>query len=101
MICYENRPLPLRFRGRFTLASAGRGGRALQCGSGGITPMQQERPFCATGCSGMENLSQYREFTEQCELFAAEAKTERHRNILKDMAEAWRRLVQELMDGMN
>ncbi len=48
----------------------------------------------------MENLSQYREFAEQCELFAVEAKTERHRNILKEMAEAWRRLAQEL-DGMN
>ncbi len=63
--------------------------------------MQQERLFWASGCSSMENPNQYREFAEQCEAFAAVAETERHRNILKEMAEAWRRLAQEAEDQMN
>jgi hypothetical protein len=38
---------------------------------------------------------QYREFAEECEWLAKQAKTERQRMVLKEMAEAWRKLAEE------
>ncbi len=43
----------------------------------------------------MTTSSQYREFAEECERLAIEAKSERHRRILTEMAEVWRRLARE------
>ncbi len=39
--------------------------------------------------------NQYREFAEECDRLAKEAKIERHREILQEMAETWRALAQE------
>ena len=41
----------------------------------------------------MDDPTQYREFADQCERFAADAKTEQHRKFLMEMAEAWRTLA--------
>jgi hypothetical protein len=38
---------------------------------------------------------QYREFAEECDRLAQEAKTDTHREILEEMAEAWRMLAAE------
>jgi hypothetical protein len=43
----------------------------------------------------MDDPTQFRQFAEQCERFAAEAKTERHRKFFMEMAEAWRRLSEQ------
>jgi hypothetical protein len=40
----------------------------------------------------METSAKYREFAEECERLAKQAKTEHHRAILLEMAEAWRQL---------
>jgi hypothetical protein len=38
---------------------------------------------------------QYREFAEECDRLAQAAKTDAHRKILEEMAEAWRMLALE------
>ena len=43
----------------------------------------------------METPTQYREFAEECDRMAKQADTERQRNILTEMAEAWRRLAED------
>jgi hypothetical protein len=43
----------------------------------------------------MEMSSEYREFAEHCERLADQAGTERHRRVLKEMAEAWKELANE------
>src|SRR6266516_30883 len=40
----------------------------------------------------METSIEYRRFAEECRRMAREAKTERHRKILEDMAQAWQKL---------
>jgi hypothetical protein len=45
------------------------------------------------GLFRMDDPTQYREFADQCERFAADAKTEQHRKFLMEMAEAWRTLA--------
>ncbi len=64
-------------------------------GSGGMTFMQPERRFQRRGWIGMKPATQYREFAEECDRLAKEAKIERHRQVLQEMAETWRRLAQE------
>jgi hypothetical protein len=45
----------------------------------------------------METSAQYREFAEQCVWLAEfQTETERHRRILKEMAEAWKELADEV-----
>jgi hypothetical protein len=57
--------------------------------------MHQERPGRAAGYSGMETSTEYRQFAQECRRLAREAKTERHRNIMEEMARAWDRLAKE------
>jgi hypothetical protein len=35
----------------------------------------------------------YEHFAEECERLAKEAKSDHHRNVLREMAETWRRLA--------
>jgi hypothetical protein len=45
----------------------------------------------------METSAQYREFAEQCVWLAEfQTETERRRRILKEMAEAWKELADEV-----
>ncbi len=41
----------------------------------------------------MHMSTQYGTFAEECDRLAKEAKAERHRMVLKEMAEAWRKLT--------
>jgi hypothetical protein len=43
----------------------------------------------------METSDKYREYAEECERLAKQAKTTHHRDILIEMAEAWRQLADE------
>jgi hypothetical protein len=43
----------------------------------------------------METSSEYRRFAQECHRLAGEAKTERHRKIMQEMAQAWERLAKE------
>jgi hypothetical protein len=43
----------------------------------------------------MKGRTQYQEFAERCDQLAREVKAEHHRKILKEMAEAWRKLDAE------
>ncbi len=43
----------------------------------------------------MKAPSQYQEFAERCDQLAQDVKVERHRKILKEMAENWRKLAAE------
>jgi hypothetical protein len=43
----------------------------------------------------METSAQYREFAEECDRLAREAKTDTHRKILEEMAKAWRTVAAE------
>jgi hypothetical protein len=43
----------------------------------------------------METSAQYREFAEECDRLAKEAKADGHRKILEEMAEAWRMVAAE------
>ena len=43
----------------------------------------------------MTSSTQYREFAEECLRLAKQAKDEHHREMLKEMAEAWSELAKE------
>jgi hypothetical protein len=43
----------------------------------------------------METATEYRRFAQECRRLARDAKTERHRKIMEDMALAWDRLASE------
>ena len=43
----------------------------------------------------MEPTTEYERFAEECRRLALEAKTERHRKIMEEMAEAWMKLAKE------
>jgi hypothetical protein len=47
------------------------------------------------GYSGMETATEYRRFAQECRRLAREAKTERHRQIMEEMARAWDGLAKE------
>jgi hypothetical protein len=61
----------------------------------GMTLMHPERPACAAGYSGMETSTEYRRFAQECRRLARDAKSERHRNIMEEMAQAWDQLAKE------
>jgi hypothetical protein len=46
----------------------------------------------------MQTRTEYLEFAEECDRLAKETEAERHRMALKEMAEAWRKLAEQL-DG--
>jgi hypothetical protein len=43
----------------------------------------------------METATDYRRFAQECRRLARDAKTERHRKIMEEMALAWDRLASE------
>ena len=43
----------------------------------------------------MVTSTEYRRFAEECRRMAREAKTERHRQILEEMVQAWEQLAKE------
>jgi hypothetical protein len=57
--------------------------------------MRSERYYGATRFLFMVSSSEYRRFEEECRRLAQDAKTEHHRKILEEMAEAWRKLAEE------
>lgn len=42
----------------------------------------------------METGTKYRQFAEECERLAQQAKTERHRAVLLEMAAVWKQLAE-------
>jgi hypothetical protein len=54
--------------------------------------MQPERAVRPDRFLNMETTARYREFAEQCERLARQAKTERERAVLLEMAAVWRQL---------
>jgi len=42
----------------------------------------------------MEQATRYRDFAKECERLAAQAQSEHHRTVLKEMAEVWRKLAE-------
>jgi hypothetical protein len=57
--------------------------------------MRGERAYWGQSFFCMDDPRQYREFAAQCDHLAAQAKTEQHRKILKEMAATWRKLADE------
>jgi hypothetical protein len=49
-----------------------------------------------TSAQYRETSAEYREFAEQCDRLAKQAKTDDHREILEEMAEAWRMVAAEM-----
>jgi hypothetical protein len=43
----------------------------------------------------MQTQTQYRDFAEECDRLAKQAKTERESMVLNEMAEVWRSLAEE------
>jgi hypothetical protein len=43
----------------------------------------------------MEPITQYQRFAEECRRMAREAKSEEHRKLLKEMAQAWEKVAKE------
>ena len=60
-----------------------------------MTSMHSERRASAAGYFGMETSTEYRRFAQECRRLARDAKTERHRNIMQEMARAWDQLAKE------
>jgi hypothetical protein len=49
----------------------------------------------------METSTEYRRFAQECRRLARDAKTERHRSIMEDMARAWDQLAKETDDEVS
>lgn len=61
--------------------------------------MRAERALRPAGLFPMETSDKYREYAEECERLAKQAKTAHHRDILIEMAQAWRQLADEAKTG--
>jgi hypothetical protein len=63
--------------------------------------MRPERGVPPVGLFRMETASRrkYEEFAEECERLAKEARSEHHRTVLREMAEAWRKLAEAAVRG--
>lgn len=48
-----------------------------------------------TGCSCMDPSTEYQRFAQECRRLAQQAKTEQHRRILEEMAQAWEQIARE------
>jgi hypothetical protein len=57
--------------------------------------MHSERGYRELGWLQMQTPADYRKFAEECRRLAGDAKSERQRKILQEMAEAWRTLADE------
>ena len=57
--------------------------------------MSQERAVVAGGLLPMEASAQYREFAQECDRLVEETKDPRHKQVLLEMAQAWRNLADE------
>ena len=57
--------------------------------------MRPERRVPRAGLFRMETTAKrkYEQFAEECERLAKEARTERHRTVLREMADAWKKLA--------
>jgi hypothetical protein len=62
-------------------------------GSADIAAMSKERSTAAGGFFPMETSAQYREFAAQCDRLVEETADPRHKQSLREMAEAWRVLA--------
>jgi hypothetical protein len=60
-----------------------------------MTSMHPERRARAAGYPGMETSTEYRRFAQECRRLARDAKAERHRKIMEEMAQAWEQLAKE------
>jgi hypothetical protein len=60
-----------------------------------IAAMSQERAVVAGGLLPMEASAQYREFAQECDRLVEETKDPRHKQVLLEMAQAWRNLADE------
>ena len=60
-----------------------------------MTFMRSERHDREGGWPSMQEFTQYRRFAEECLRLAKEAATEHERKVLREMAEAWRKLAEE------
>lgn len=58
--------------------------------------MRAERRSRATCFFGMDTPTQYYEFAELCERLAVQAKDQRHKKILTEMASTWRDLAEKI-----
>ena len=57
--------------------------------------MRPERRVPLSGLFRMQTSKRkYEEFAAECERLAKEARSDHHRAVLREMAEAWRRLAQ-------
>ena len=63
--------------------------------------MRPERGVPPAGLFPMETASRrkYEEFAAECERLAKDARTEHHRAVLREMAEAWRKLAEAAAKG--
>ena len=65
-----------------------------------MTSMHSERPSYRNGCRLMQKTAaQYRKFAEECDQLAQLERSDRHRSILKEMADAWRQLAAQADSG--
>ena len=60
-----------------------------------MTCMHLERGSANSGCLGMQRSTQYRAFAEECQRLAKISQTERERQVLEEMAAAWKMLADE------
>jgi hypothetical protein len=54
-----------------------------------------ERPVGRPVAPCMEPSTEYQRFAQECRRLAQQAKTEQHRRILEEMAQAWEKLARE------
>jgi len=57
--------------------------------------MRRNGPVQRPVCFGMETTTEYQRYAEECRRLARQAKTEQHRRILEEMAQAWEELAKE------
>lgn len=61
-----------------------------------MAPIFLERHTGSSGFFDMESSMQYRKFAEDCRRLAQLAKTDEHRQVLREMEIVWARLAEEV-----